>query len=453
VPIIDRWDGDTAWLRRDAPCPECEGGRLKRPQLFVTLGPGRSARRAEDGAPLPGMSIADVCALTVKQSRAFWEGLALEATEAMIAEQVLRELQSRLTFLDDVGLSYLQLERAADTLSGGESQRIRLATQLGSHLTGTIYVLDEPTIGLHPRDTQRLLGTLRGLVDLGNTLVVVEHDPEVMRAADMIVDMGPGAGEHGGRIVAQGPPEALPGGVTADFLSGRRSIPVPAQRRVPKAWLEAPAITQHNLHNVSVRLPRGCLTVLTGVSGSGKSTLLMDAFAPWLEQQIDQAKKARRRGLPERLVIVDQKPIGKSRAPARPATPSCSIPSASSTPSSPTPASRAGRPASSPSTPRRAAARTARAAAPSWWRCTSSAMSGSRVSSAGAAATRIGSWRRAGRASRSPTCWTCRPRRPSPCSRTNVPSTAASPPSAMSAWATCDWASPATPSPAARASA
>jgi len=318
IPLIDTWSGQTAWLRRETVCSVCEGARVRRPHLFVTIGkdlaPGQAPSADRGGQP-PGVSIAGACAMTVVQARAFWSSLQLDPTEATIAEQAVDELLARLGFLDDVGLGYLSLDRSAETLSGGEAQRIRLATQLGSRLTGTIYVLDEPTIGLHPRDTEKLLHTLAGLRDLGNTLVVVEHDPDVMRAADHLVDMGPGAGEHGGRIVGQGSPTellAMVGSATADFLSGRRVIAVPSTRRQPQAWLEPPAVSRNNLREVVVRLPRGCLTVVTGVSGSGKSTLLMDEVGPWLEQGIETQRKARRRGLPERLVVVDQRPIGRT---------------------------------------------------------------------------------------------------------------------------------------------
>ncbi|MCK6502811.1 excinuclease ABC subunit UvrA [Myxococcota bacterium] len=318
IAIINGWNAQTEWLRREATCPSCEGGRVRREHLFVTIGADRvdgGAPLAQDGARPPGFSIAAATAMTVQQARSFWSGLALDPTEATIAEQAVGELLAKLGFLDDVGLGYLTLDRAADTLSGGEAQRIRLATQLGARLTGTIYVLDEPTIGLHPRDTEKLLGTLQGLRDLGNTLVVVEHDPEVMKAADHLVDMGPAAGEHGGRIVAQGSPAQVArdaGTATADFLSGRRRIAVPDRRREPKGWFEPPPVTRNNLDRVRVKLPRAALTVLTGVSGSGKSTLLMDAVGPWLEGEIEAARKARRKGWPARLVVVDQKPIGRT---------------------------------------------------------------------------------------------------------------------------------------------
>jgi excinuclease ABC subunit A len=309
VTIIEGWKGRATWLFNVATCPTCGGDRLKPELLSVRIGerPGRP----------PGLSIADASALTVSEALAFWRGLSLTAEESAIAEQALIELTSRLAFLEDVGLAYLTLDRSAETLSGGESQRIRLATQLGSRLTGTIYVLDEPTTGLHQRDTERLLGTLQGLKALGNTLVVVEHDPEVMLRADHIIDMGPGAGEHGGTVVAQGPPDSLGGGLTGRYLSGAACIPVPATRREPQGWLASTPSTLHNLKSATAQFPRGCITAVTGVSGSGKSTLVMDALRPQLEAAIAKGgRKALRikgRGSrPRKLVVIDQKPIGRT---------------------------------------------------------------------------------------------------------------------------------------------
>ncbi len=318
IGLIDGWSGKHDWLRRETTCSRCEGGRLRPEILAVTLG---DAAPAEPGQPA-GTSIQQACALTVAEALRFWDSLCLGPADRQIAEQAVQELTGRLHFLDDVGLGYLSLDRVADTLSGGEAQRIRLATQLGSRLTGTIYVLDEPTVGLHPRDTDRLMGTLTRLRDLGNTLVVVEHDPDVMRAADWLVDMGPGAGEHGGRIVDQGTPAALArgAGLTGSFLSGRRQIPVPDQPRPPQAWLAPPPASLHNLRDVRVRLPRARLSVVTGVSGSGKSSLIMEHVAPWLEIEAAAAQKSSRgkdhapgtSAAPQRVVVVDQKPIGRS---------------------------------------------------------------------------------------------------------------------------------------------
>ena len=319
VPMIDGWGGRYGWLRQDTRCGDCDGDRLRPELLAVTIG------ATDNGAGEPvGMSISQACRLTVVEALAFWGALELSVSEATIAEQAVEELVSRLRFLRDVGLGYLTLDRAAETLSGGESQRIRLATQLGSHLTGTIYVLDEPTIGLHQRDTDRLLRTLEGLRDLGNTLVVVEHDPEVMQRADMLIDMGPGAGEHGGMITATGAPDALAEdahSLTGAYLSGRRSIPAPEARRRPgrkKAdWVKTTASTLHNLKAVSARFPRRCLTVVTGVSGSGKSTLVMEELAPQLGGRIKELGRWRKKDAgapphPLKLVVVDQRPIGRT---------------------------------------------------------------------------------------------------------------------------------------------
>ncbi len=303
VGLVEAWSGRNSRLRRETTCSTCEGGRLQPALLAVTLG---DRPPETDGAP-PGESIADACRMTVSEAWTFWNELTLGPADAAIAEQAIAELLGKLGFLEDVGLGYLTLERRAETLSGGEAQRIRLATQLGSRLTGTIYVLDEPTIGLHPRDTERLLGTLRGLRDLGNTLVVVEHDVEVMRAADHLIDMGPGAGEHGGRIMAQGSPVevARSGSLTGTFLSGARALPVPEARRIPTQWLAPPPARVHNLQDVEVRFPRGCITVVTGVSGSGKSSLVMEHLAPWIEGRPQKPD-------PLRLVVVDQQPIGRT---------------------------------------------------------------------------------------------------------------------------------------------
>ena len=220
----------------------------------------------------------------------------------------LADMQAKLSFLSNVGLDYLSLSRSADTLSGGEAQRIRLATQLGARLTGTIYVLDEPTIGLHQRDTQRLLGTLTGLRDLGNTLVVVEHDPDVIKTADHVIDMGPAAGEFGGEVVASGTWQEIANAKspTGEFLSGERTIPLPLERRTPKLWID---VDEAHINNpgFSTRIPRRCLTAVTGVSGSGKSSFVMGVLAPLLEAR----RKARKAG-PQRVVVVDQRPIGRT---------------------------------------------------------------------------------------------------------------------------------------------
>ncbi|MDF1555901.1 MAG: excinuclease ABC subunit UvrA [Deferrisomatales bacterium] len=289
-------------------CDTCAGARLRPESRAVTVG---------------GLAIHQLVALPVERARAFVEDLELPPRQAAIAERVLKEIRERLRFLLDVGLGYLTLDRAAGSLSGGESQRIRLATQVGSRLTGVLYILDEPTIGLHPRDNRRLLATLTGLRDLGNTVVVVEHDEETIRAADHVIDMGPGAGEHGGQVVAAGTPEevaAHPASLTGAYLSGRRAIEVPPRRRRANGnTLELLGATGNNLQAVDVAVPLGLLTCVTGVSGSGKSSLVVETLWPALSAQLHGA---RTRPLPhtglggveriDKVVDVDQSPIGRT---------------------------------------------------------------------------------------------------------------------------------------------
>ncbi|MBI5018493.1 MAG: excinuclease ABC subunit UvrA [Deltaproteobacteria bacterium] len=290
------------------PCPACAGARLRPESRAVTVG---------------GKPIHEVTALPIDAGAAFFDALALPAREASIAERVLKEVRERLRFLLDVGLRYLTLDRAAGTLSGGESQRIRLATQVGSRLTGVLYILDEPTIGLHPRDNRRLLATLLGLRDLGNTVLVVEHDEETIRAADHVIDMGPGAGEHGGEIVAQGTPDevaAHPASLTGAYLSGRRSIEVPrSRRRLDGRCLTLRGARGNNLRGRDVCFPLGAFTCVTGVSGSGKSTLVVETLFPALAASLHGAHS---RPLPhdgldglewiDKVVDVDQSPIGRT---------------------------------------------------------------------------------------------------------------------------------------------
>ncbi len=301
----DRYEG----YMRDVPCPSCGGARLKPEILAVTLG---------------GRSIAEVCAQSVGELADFLTGIELNDRQKMIAERVLKEINARLRFLVDVGLDYLSLDRPAGTLSGGEAQRIRLATQIGSGLVGVLYVLDEPSIGLHQRDNHRLIETLVRLRGLGNTLIVVEHDEETIRTADWIVDIGPGAGEHGGHIVHSGVlPDLLTNeeSVTGAYLSGRRSIPTPAIRRpqVPGRELVVQGAREHNLRNLTVRFPLGQFIAVTGVSGSGKSTLVNDILHAVLANQINGARlvpgrHTRVTGLPnvDKVVGVDQSPIGRT---------------------------------------------------------------------------------------------------------------------------------------------
>ncbi len=290
------------------PCPTCRGARLKPVALAVTVG---------------GRSIAEVTALTVADIRPFLDGVAPEGPQALIAQPIVRELRVRLDFLANVGLGYLTLGRAAASLSGGEAQRIRLATQIGSQLKGVIYVLDEPSIGLHARDQQRLVTTLLALRDLGNTVLVVEHDEATMRAADYLVDIGPGAGEQGGEIVATGPLPAIVAAarsVTGAFLAGRRCIAPPAQRRRPTdAALTIRGARQHNLRAIDVRVPLGCLVVVAGVSGSGKSTLVNDVLYRALAQKLHRAharpgSHAAIEGIEhlDKVISIDQAPIGRT---------------------------------------------------------------------------------------------------------------------------------------------
>ena len=292
----------------DCPCPVCRGRRLKMESLAVTVG---------------GSSIYDFTTLPVSKALAFMEELTLTKTQAMIADQILKEIRSRLGFLRSVGLQYLTLSRSAATLSGGESQRIRLATQIGSSLMGVLYILDEPSIGLHQRDNDKLLETLRQLRDLGNTLVVVEHDEDTMRAADYIIDVGPGAGVHGGRIIAAGTPEevsANPASLTGQYLSGRRSIAVPERRRPGSGKvLTIRGASENNLRDVDVSIPLGTLTCVTGVSGSGKSSLVNEILFKRLGAELNRMKcrPGKHRDMEgiehlDKVVGIDQSPIGRT---------------------------------------------------------------------------------------------------------------------------------------------
>ncbi|NKQ58795.1 excinuclease ABC subunit UvrA [Amycolatopsis sp. K13G38] len=306
----ERYEG----YMREVPCPACQGSRLKPEILAVTL------EHAEYG----DRSIAEVCALSIEEASAFLDGLRLDERQAMIAGAVLKEIQARLRFLLDVGLTYLSLDRAAGTLSGGEAQRIRLATQIGSGLVGVLYVLDEPSIGLHQRDNHRLIETLTRLRDLGNTLIVVEHDEDTIRSSDWVVDIGPGAGEHGGYIVHSGPYKKLlrsKESLTGQYLSGRQVIHVPEIRRPvnKKRQLTVVGAREHNLRGMDVSFPLGCLVSVTGVSGSGKSTLVNDILATVLANKLNGARQVpgrhtRVRGLDlvDKLVRVDQSPIGRT---------------------------------------------------------------------------------------------------------------------------------------------
>ncbi|HEY8858511.1 MAG TPA: excinuclease ABC subunit UvrA [Gaiellales bacterium] len=289
------------------PCPACHGDRLKETSLAVTVG---------------GLNIAGVTRMSVTAAIEFVDGLALTETERTIGARILKEIRERLTFLADVGVGYLTLGRAAASLSGGEAQRIRLATQIGSSLMGVLYILDEPSIGLHQRDNAKLLGTLERLRELGNTVIVVEHDEETIRSADHIIDMGPGAGEHGGRVVAVGTAEqvmASERSITGAYLSGRRSIPVPDRRMHDAGWFGVQGATEHNLKAIDVDLPVSKLICVTGVSGSGKSTLVNDVIFKALANRLNRArvKPGAHRAVQgidvfDKVIDIDQSPIGRT---------------------------------------------------------------------------------------------------------------------------------------------
>ncbi len=294
-------------MMMDTPCPDCGGQRLRPESLAVTVG---------------NQSIANVSELSVVEANAFFHGLTLSEKDTMIAHQILKEISERLGFLQNVGLSYLTLSRAAGTLSGGEAQRIRLATQIGSSLVGVLYILDEPSIGLHQRDNARLLATLQRLRDLGNTLIVVEHDEETMEAADEIVDIGPGAGAHGGELVAQGTLEEIKAcehSITGQYLSGKRRIPIPKKRRKAKGYLTIKGAKANNLQDVSVKIPLGVMTCVTGVSGSGKSSLVNEILYKALARDLNRAhtrpgKYDALEGIEllDKVINIDQSPIGRT---------------------------------------------------------------------------------------------------------------------------------------------
>ncbi|MCG7254333.1 excinuclease ABC subunit A [Corynebacterium hadale] len=299
---------------REVPCPTCKGARLKPEILAVRLDSTTHGER----------SIAGLTELSIEDASEYLDHLVLGYREEMIAGAVLREIQARLHFLLDVGLNYLTLSRSAGTLSGGEAQRIRLATQIGSGLAGVLYVLDEPSIGLHQRDNNRLIATLKKLRDLGNTLVVVEHDEDTIREADWLIDIGPRAGEYGGEVVYQGEPDGLveaEGSLTGDYIAGRKKIEVPAQRRPldKDRKIKVVGARENNLNNVSVEIPLGLLVAVTGVSGSGKSTLVNEILAKTLQNELNGARQVpgrvkRVEGLDslDKLVQVDQSPIGRT---------------------------------------------------------------------------------------------------------------------------------------------
>ena len=293
---------------REVPCPSCKGARLKPESLAVLV---------------EGKHISEICNLSIGESAKFLTGLQLSDRDSMIAERITKEINARLGFLLDVGLDYLTLSRAAATLAGGEAQRIRLASQIGSGLVGTLYVLDEPSIGLHQRDNHRLIETLQRLRDLGNTVIVVEHDEDTIRSSDWLVDIGPGAGEHGGQVIYSGPVKGVlkvKNSMTGQYLSGQRSVATPAMRRQPgKDFLTIRGAREHNLKNLNVKIPLGCFVAVTGVSGSGKSTLIRDILLPSLMQKIYKSKDApgRHTGVDgvmnlDKVIDMDQSPIGRT---------------------------------------------------------------------------------------------------------------------------------------------
>lgn len=293
---------------RERPCSACKGARLKPESLAVKVN---------------DRTISDVCGMSIGESAKFLVGLKLNKREKLIAERITKEINARLGFLLDVGLDYLTLSRSASTLAGGEAQRIRLASQIGSGLVGTLYVLDEPSIGLHQRDNHRLIDTLHRLRDLGNTVLVVEHDEETIRASDWIVDIGPGAGEHGGEVVYSGVVKGIEkagDSITGQYLSGKRAIEVPKKRRsIGSDALVVRGAREHNLKQLDVRIPLGCFVAVTGVSGSGKSTLVRDILLPALMQKIYKTKESPGRhksvagiDLLDKVIDMDQSPIGRT---------------------------------------------------------------------------------------------------------------------------------------------
>ena len=292
---------------RITPCRACKGQRLKPGALAVTVG---------------NHNIAEITSFSIEELAKFLDNLELTSQQHMIGDQILKEIRARLQFLLDVGLDYLTLSRATGTLSGGEAQRIRLATQIGSGLVGVAYILDEPSIGLHQRDNDKLLGTLKHLRDLGNTVIVVEHDEDTMFAADHIVDIGPGAGEHGGEVIAEGTAEEImqvPESITGAYLSGRIRIPVPQERRKPTGWLKIVGAQENNLKNIDVKIPLGVMTCVTGVSGSGKSSLVNEILYKYLAKKLNRArtipgKHKKIEGVEQldKVINIDQSPIGRT---------------------------------------------------------------------------------------------------------------------------------------------
>ena len=428
VPNLERRyrETDSDWSREKIeeymsvrPCPECGGARLRPESRAVKVG---------------GLAIHEFSSLSAKRAIEWLDALELSDHDRAIARLILREIDERLRFLDNVGVGYLSMNRASATLSGGEAQRIRLATQIGSSLVGVLYILDEPSIGLHQRDNERLIATLKRLRDLGNTVLVVEHDEGTMHAADYLVDMGPGAGEHGGHVVAQGTAEdvmRVPESLTGQFLSGARSIDPPAKRRKPSAHVEIQGATQHNLKEVDVKVPLGVFTAVTGVSGSGKSTLVNEILYKAVSNKLHRARMrpgatsaSAGSSTSTRSSASTSRRSAARRGPTRPPTSGCSTRSATCSPRRRRRAPAATSRAASRSTSRAAAARSAAATARSRSRCTSCPTSTSRASSATASATTARRSTSASRARTSPTCSRCRSRRRSSSSPTSRRSSA-----------------------------
>ncbi|MEW6187792.1 MAG: excinuclease ABC subunit UvrA, partial [Thermodesulfobacteriota bacterium] len=317
IPNLDRRyrETDSSMIREELerfmnvrPCPACKGTRLKKESLAIKIG---------------GLSINQVTTFSVKEAKTWFQALELNSRQAQIARRILKEINDRLEFMANVGLDYLTLDRTSATLSGGEGQRIRLATQIGSQLMGVLYVLDEPSIGLHPRDNLRLLNTLKSLRDMGNTVLVVEHDATTILSSDYIIDMGPGAGEHGGRVVFSGTPEELlhdAESLTGQYLSGRRRIEIPSRRRPQKKGsIQIKGASENNLKQIDVSIPLGVFTCVTGVSGSGKSTLIIDTLYQTLTQRLYRSKERAGRvqemkGIRhiDKVINIDQSPIGRT---------------------------------------------------------------------------------------------------------------------------------------------
>lgn len=317
IPNLERRhkETDSDFMRRDIerfmrerPCHECNGRRLRPAVLSITLA---------------DKSIMDICEFSIDEALKFFEDLKLNSKDSQIAKQILKEIGARLKFMQDVGLNYLNLARSAVTLSGGEAQRIRLATQIGSGLQGVLYVLDEPSIGLHQRDNNRLIGTLKNLRDLGNTVLVVEHDEETIRTADFLIDIGPGAGIHGGEVVAAGKPEAVAktkASITGEYLRGERTIPTPKKRRSGNGKsLQIRGARENNLKQIDVEIPLGQMVVVSGVSGSGKSSLINDILAKELSARLMRANAVPGAhdeilGIEhlDKAIIIDQSPIGRT---------------------------------------------------------------------------------------------------------------------------------------------